>query len=135
MVDSPVPQLQDAGNAPREQAQQLLPVMRALADENRLTLLLTLADGPASNKDLQDSTGLSQALVSHHIAALRDAGMITVSAQGRSNVYSICCEQLATPVHSLAHLASLIPEATEACCLTPSDPIGTDMRSSAEPTA
>lgn len=102
--------------SPRDHARMLAPLLKPLSDENRLTIVLTLSDGPCSNKDLQAATGLSQALVSHHVAALRDANLITARAQGRSNIYELCCEQLAAPVQWLAHLASLTPEGQQACC-------------------
>src|SRR5699024_2777084 len=65
---------------------------------------------------LQQATGLSQALVSHHVSALLKAELIEVAPQGRSNLISICCEQLAAPVQWLAHLATLTPAGQRACC-------------------
>lgn len=100
----------------REQAAYLVPTLAALADENRLTIVLSLTDGEKTNVQLQEATGLSQALVSHHVAVLRKAGLVTSTAQGRSNLISICCEQLAAPVQWLAHLATLTPAGQRACC-------------------
>lgn len=102
--------------SPRERASYLAPTLAALADENRLTLVLSLADGPKTVKELQEASGLSQALVSHHVAALRRAELVTSTPQGRSNLIAICCEQLAAPVQWLAHLATLTPEGQQACC-------------------
>ena len=82
-------------------------------------IVLTLAGGACSNKQLQEATGLSQALVSHHVAALREAQLISVRAEGRSNIYELCCEQLAAPVQWLAHLATLTPDGQKACCTAP----------------
>lgn len=100
----------------RDHARMLTPMLKSLADENRLTILLTLGKGACSNKDLQEATGLSQALVSHHVAALKAADLINVRAEGRANYYEICCEQLAAPVQWLAHLATLTPAGQQACC-------------------
>src|SRR5690625_2711258 len=100
----------------RERDTYLTPTLSALADENRLTIVLSLADGAMTNKQLQEATGLSQALVSHHVAALRAAGLVEATPRGRSNLVSICCEQLAAPVQWLAHLATLTPEGQKACC-------------------
>lgn len=105
--------------SPRDHARMLAPLLKPLSDENRLTIVLTLAAGACSNKQLQEATGLSQALVSHHVAALREAELISVRAEGRSNIYELCCEQLAAPVQWLAHLATLTPEGQKACCITP----------------
>jgi len=62
------------------------------------------------------TAGLSPALVSHHLVALRRAGVVDTVAKGRASVNSICCEQLADPVRWLAHLATLSPEGQKACC-------------------
>ena len=59
---------------------------------------------------------LGHALVSHHVSALLKAELIEVAPQGRSNLISICCEQLAAPVQWLAHLATLTPAGQRACC-------------------
>lgn len=109
----------------REQAAYLVPTLAALADENRLTIVLSLTDGEKTNVQLQEATGLSQALVSHHVAVLRKAGLVTSTAQGRSNLISICCEQLATPVQWLAHLATLTPAGQQACCTEATIPAST----------
>lgn len=102
--------------SPTEQAAFLAPTLAAIADENRLAIVLSLSEGAKSNKDLQQVTGLSQALVSHHVAILLKAGLVSSTPQGRSNIISLCCEQLATPVQWLAHLATLTPEGQQACC-------------------
>lgn len=91
-------------------------ILKPLADENRLTIILTLAEGACSNKELQEATGLSQALASHHIATLKDAELINVKAVGRSNIYELCCDQLAAPVQWLTELSALSPEDQKNCC-------------------
>lgn len=91
-------------------------ILKPLADENRLTIILTLAKGACSNKELQEATGLSQALASHHIATLKDAELINVKAVGRSNIYELCCDQLAAPVQWLTELSALSPEDQKNCC-------------------
>ena len=55
--------------------------------------------------DLTAVTGLPQTLVSHHLKSLRDNGLVTVTARGRSNVYSLCCAAVADPLEMLAALA------------------------------
>jgi DNA-binding transcriptional ArsR family regulator len=93
-----------------EIARKLAPVLRALADENRLAIVLAIAERARSVKDLTEAVGLSQTLVSHHLRALRGAGLVSVTAKGRSNVYSMCCGALADPVRLLAEMAAGAPE-------------------------
>ncbi len=92
--------------APAERARAIAPVLKALSDENRLTILLAIADRDSSVVELVAATGLSQPLVSHHLKALRDTGLVTVTPVGRSNVYSLCCEAIAAPISVLSDLAT-----------------------------
>lgn len=100
----------------RDLARMVVPSFKALADENRLTLMLLLAARPHTVKELQEASGMSQTLVSHHLTPLRDQELVKVEARGRSNVYTLCCEQLGQPVRWLASLAATTPEGAEACC-------------------
>jgi DNA-binding transcriptional ArsR family regulator len=100
-----------------EQAQLLAPQLKALSDSNRLHLLLLLAEGSRSVRELTELSGMSQTLVSHHLTPLREQGLVTVTPRGRSNVYALCCEALAGPVRLLATLAALTPEGADACCV------------------
>ena len=56
---------------------------RALGDETRLRLLEILIDGDCSVGELMETTGLGQSLVSHHLGALRLAGLVTTRRAGR----------------------------------------------------
>jgi DNA-binding transcriptional ArsR family regulator len=105
-----------------EQAQLLAPQLKALSDANRLHLLLLLADRPHTVRELTEAAGMSQTLVSHHLTPLREQGLVTVTPQGRSNVYSLCCEALAGPVRLLATLAARTPAGVDACCAEEPDP-------------
>jgi DNA-binding transcriptional ArsR family regulator len=80
-------------------------VLKALSDENRLTILLAVADHESSVTELVAATGLSQTLVSHHLKALREAGLVAATPVGRSNVYALCCDAVAEPVALLSALA------------------------------
>jgi len=91
-------------NDPLELARRLAPVMKALSDKNRLAILLAVAEQDRSVTELTAATGLPQTLVSHHLKSLRDNGLVTVTAQGRSNVYSLCCAAVAEPLELLAAL-------------------------------
>ena len=90
-------------------AGRLAPVLAALSDPNRLAILLAITRGPCSVKGLTEQVGLPQTLVSHHLKALRDVGLVTVAAQGRSNIYTMCCAALAEPARLLAMLAAGAP--------------------------
>lgn len=100
----------------QDRARLLAPKLKALADETRLTIVLLLAERPRTVRELQDAMGLGQTVVSHHLAPLREQGLVSVAARGRANVYTLCCEQLGDPVRLLATLATLTPEGVASCC-------------------
>ncbi len=78
--------------------------MRALAHEERLSIALWLAGSTCSVRGLEQVTGLSQSLVSYHLRELREAGLITATAKGRSNCYRLAhghLDQLATLIGTL----------------------------------
>ena len=73
----------------RQLADTWAPVLRALANPDRLLITLWLAESICSVRELEKVTGLSQSLVSYHLAELRKAGLVTATAQGRTNRYAL----------------------------------------------
>ena len=66
------PPREGAGPAPGE----VLPVLRALADPTRLAVFTALFTRERCVRDLADDLGHSQALISHHLRTLADAGLV-----------------------------------------------------------
>jgi len=67
-------------------AEELAAAFKALADPVRLRLLSLIAsapDGTACSCDLELPVGKSQPTVSHHLAVLAEAGLITKEKAGR----------------------------------------------------
>ncbi len=91
---------------PAARAREIAPVLKALSDVNRLTILLAIADRESTVTDLADISGMSQPLVSHHLKTLRETGLVTSTAVGRSNVYSLCCDAISEPIALLSDLAT-----------------------------
>lgn len=88
----------------RRLASSWAPVLRALAHEERLLIALWLAGSACSVRELERVTGLSQSLVSYHLRELRQAGLVTATASGRSNRYRLAhgdLDQLATLIGTL----------------------------------
>lgn len=100
---------------PEAVARELAPKLKALSDETRLVIALHIAEEPRTVKQLQELTGLSQTLVSHHLRPLRDAGLVVAEPRGRSNLYSLCCDELGDTVRCLATLASSSPAGAASC--------------------
>lgn len=62
---------------------------RALADRSRLKLVQALLGGPAHVGALVKATGLEQSLVSHHMKALREAGLVVSERRGPFVYYTL----------------------------------------------
>ena len=68
-----------------EQAERIVPLLKALADPVRLRLLSLVAshaDGEACVCDLNDAFDLSQPTISHHLKVLHDAGLLDRDKRG-----------------------------------------------------
>jgi ArsR family transcriptional regulator len=79
-------------------AVELAGAFKALADPVRLRLLSLIAaapDGTACSCDLEAPVGKSQPTVSHHLAILADAGLITKEKVGRWVNCTVVPERLA----------------------------------------
>ncbi|MDB4915518.1 MAG: arsR [Gemmatimonadetes bacterium] len=80
---------------------------RALGDETRLLLLEILVDGERTVADLMSLTGLGQSLVSHHLGALRDGGLVATRRDGRWIFYSTSAQALQAAKLALYELEPL----------------------------
>jgi DNA-binding transcriptional ArsR family regulator len=90
------------------------PVLRALGHNERLLIVLWLAGNTCSVRELERVTGLRQSLVSYHLQALREAGLVTATASGRANHYRLAhpdLDQLSTLVANLG-APTLDPQAS-----------------------
>ncbi len=84
-------------------------VMRSLADENRLRILFMLAEhGEMHVSAIGEELGQSQPAVSHHLAQLKNAGLVETRRDGKFNFYAPSSTGLATVV------AELFPAGTPA---------------------
>lgn len=74
------------------QAEQIAPMLKALADPVRLRLLSLIAshgDGEACVCDLNDAFELSQPTISHHLKVLHEGGLIDRSKRGVWVYYAV----------------------------------------------
>jgi DNA-binding transcriptional ArsR family regulator len=75
---------------------------KALADETRQKIMkLCCCDWISVNEIVEQLGGVTQPTVSHHLAILREAGLVKVREQGKQTFYSLnqqrmasCCGQL-----------------------------------------
>ena len=71
-------------------------LFRALAHPARIRALEVLRDGPRSVGDLQPLVGIESSHLSHQLAVLRRAGLVTADKQGATVMYAIADAELVT---------------------------------------
>jgi len=64
--------------------ERLLALGRALADAKRVEILVLVARGVGRANDLAEETGLSRSTVHHHLAQLREAGLVALEGNARA---------------------------------------------------
>jgi DNA-binding transcriptional ArsR family regulator len=84
-----------------EVADRVAEVMQALASPSRVLILAQLRERPRSVSELIVAVGMQQSAVSHQLKLLRDTGLVIGERHGRSVVYSLYDD----------HVASLIDQA------------------------
>ena len=100
-------------NDPVSTARRVAPILRALADENRLSILFGVAEEGRSVTELAALTGMAPSLVSHHLKTLRETGLVTMHASGRKNIYTLCCDAVAEPIAALSVLVDPVDAAEQ----------------------
>ena len=95
-----------------EQAEQVAPLLKALADPVRLRLMSLVASHPGGEAcvcDLSDAFDLSQPTISHHLKVLHESGLLDREKRGVWVYYRARAQALASlgaligyPVASLA---------------------------------
>jgi DNA-binding transcriptional ArsR family regulator len=63
--------------------------LKALADENRIRILLRLREGACKVTSLAEELDVAQASVSKHLAVLRQVGLVDVTRTGTTAVYRV----------------------------------------------
>lgn len=86
----------------RNSKADLLAFSRALADETRQEIMRLTCCRWRSVGELAEELGVTQPTVSHHLAVLREAGLVHVRPDGRQTFYTLnqdrvalCCGRLA----------------------------------------
>lgn len=83
-------------------AQAAACLFRGMGDPGRVRLLQHLLLGEHRVVDLTAHLGLAQSTVSKHLACLRECGLVTSRAVGRSSSYSLTHPELVTGVFAAA---------------------------------
>src|SRR5215467_389670 len=78
----------------QEEFQTLLQFFKVLADENRLKMIGILVDQECSVEALAAMLHLKAPTVSHHLARLKELGLVEMHPEGNTHVYKLNAEAL-----------------------------------------
>lgn len=81
--------------------EELLGFFRAMADPSRLKIVGLLAQKPYPVEQLSAMLGLGESTVSHHLARLSAAGLVSARADGHYSMYSLHQDALAAMARRL----------------------------------
>ncbi|MCC6612406.1 MAG: metalloregulator ArsR/SmtB family transcription factor [Anaerolineae bacterium] len=76
------------------QQRDLLEMLKALADEQRLTMIGLLGAQERNVGDLAEALGLSEPTVSHHLSKLRKVGLVNLRMAGNQRFYRTATQTL-----------------------------------------
>jgi predicted transcriptional regulator len=97
---------------PPEEFEALLQFFKVLADENRLKLLGILATRDYSVEELAALLQLKAPTISHHLARLKESGLVKMRTEGNTHYYSLDAETLRATSKGLLSsekMAELVP--------------------------
>ena len=96
-------------------APDVLAALQAVAEPTRARIVSLLGHGEHCVCDVGDMLGLSPALVSHHLRALRGSGILRERRSGRWVFYSLDLDRLASLRAAVADLLTPGEAAATAC--------------------
>lgn len=99
-----------------EQFQQLLSFFKVLGNESRLKILGLLANQERGVGELAALLELREPTVSHHLATMKELGLINVRAEGNNRIYWLdvkFLKSMSKDILSQAQLAELVPADSE----------------------
>jgi DNA-binding transcriptional ArsR family regulator len=88
--------------------QELAQFFKTLADENRLKIAGLVTDRESRVSDLAQQLGLTEPTISHHIARLREVGLLNLNQVGTNRYYRLNGDMLARMLDHAANLGAIV---------------------------
>ena len=92
------------------ETQEHVPILKALADPNRLAIIEHLTRGEACVCELLELFSVTQPTLSHHMRILSEAGLVSGRREGKWIHYSINVQRLQSFKDFIASI-QIVPEA------------------------
>jgi ArsR family transcriptional regulator len=93
---------------------------KAIADETRQQIMKLCCCKELSVSEIVEKTSVSQPTVSHHLAILRDAGLVDMRHEGKQTYYTlnqermvVCCGQLMQVFAPESEVTEVVKQACE----------------------
>jgi DNA-binding transcriptional ArsR family regulator len=96
-----------------ELREHLLPFFRALADETRLQIVGMLAAHERSVEEIAAALALRMPTISHHLAKLREAGLVSMRREGTTHYYALNVAELHARSRALLAPPAALAQATD----------------------
>ena len=87
---------------------------KAIADDTRQQIMSLCCCCELSVNEIVEQTNVSQPTVSHHLAILRDAGLVNVRHEGKQTYYTLNQERMVACCGQLLQVFAPESEVTEA---------------------
>jgi ArsR family transcriptional regulator len=87
---------------------------KAIADETRQQIMKLCCCQELSVGEIVEKTGVTQPTVSHHLAILRDADLVSLRNEGKQTYYTLNQERIAACCGQLMQVFAPESEVTEA---------------------
>jgi hypothetical protein len=99
-----------------EQFSLLLQFFKVLGNESRLKILGLLANGERSVGELATLLDLKEPTVSHHLAMMKELGLVTMRPEGNVHIYRLdvkSLENMSKGIFTQSNLATLVDESSD----------------------
>jgi len=95
----------------QQQFNHLLKFFKVLGNESRLKILGLLANEERSVGELAELLGVREPTISHHLAMMKQLGLVQVRPEGNNRIYRLdtaALERMSKDVFSQDNLATLV---------------------------
>jgi DNA-binding transcriptional ArsR family regulator len=88
----------------KQNAQRASQLLKAMSNENRLVILCYLTEGEKAVGEMEKLLGISQSVLSQHLARLRRAGLVKTRRSGLTIYYSLAGAEASAVMETLYDL-------------------------------